>query len=132
MFKENLLLGKNIIVTGGGTGIGRSMTERFCELGAHVFIVSRKEEILKKTSEEINQKFNRNCVNYKACDISNPQMVDAMVSELFEQSNINVLLNNAAGNFIAKSETLSARAFEAISRIVYNGTAYMTLACGKK
>lgn len=132
MFKENLLLGKNIIVTGGGTGIGKSISTKFCELGANVFILSRKEDVLKNTCDELNQKFSRHAAHYKVCDISNPQMVTDVVDELFEKSNIDILINNAAGNFISKSESLSHRAFDAISKIVYNGTAYMTLACGKK
>lgn len=132
MFDQNLLAKKNILVTGGGTGLGRSMAERFVELGANVFIMSRKEDVLKKTCEEINEKSKRQAAQYKVCDISNPQNVQDVVDDLFSKEEIHALINNAAGNFICRSEDLSHRAFDIVSKIVYNGTAYMTLACGKK
>ena len=132
MFKENTLSGKNILVTGGGTGLGRCMSERFVELGANVIITSRKEDILKKTCDEINTKFNKKSMHYKVCDISNSQSVDDMVNGLFAEFEINTLVNNAAGNFICRSEDLSYRAFDIVTKIVLNGTTYVTLACGKK
>ena len=132
MYKEGFLSGKNIIVTGGGTGLGRSMSERFIELGANVFITSRKEDVLKKTCDEINTQFNRKAIQYRICDISNPQSVQETVNDLFSHYHINVLVNNAAGNFISRSENLSHRAFDIVTKIVFNGTAYFTLACGKK
>lgn len=132
MYQKEMLAGKNILITGGGTGIGKSIARRAAELGAHVFIVSRKEDVLKSTCTELNTGLERELVQYRVCDISNPQMVSDVVSELFAQHDIDVLLNNAAGNFIAKSEGLSARAFDAVSKIVYNGTAYVTLECGKR
>jgi len=132
MFEKNLLNNKNIIVTGGGTGIGKAITSKYAELGANVIIISRKEDVLKNTSNEINEKVGRQAITYKVCDISNPQMVQETVTDIFNSQDIHILLNNAAGNFIAKSEKLSHRAFDAISKIVYNGTAYVTLECGKK
>ncbi len=132
MFEKGLLSEKNIIVTGGATGLGKSMADRFVDLGANVYILSRKEEMLKNTCEEINNKYNREAVFYQVCDISNPQSVQEAINNLFSKYDINVLVNNAAANFICKSEKLSHRAFDIVSKIVYNGTAYVSLACGKK
>lgn len=132
MYQKEMLAGKNILITGGGTGIGKNIAFRAAELGAQVVITSRKEDVLKATCAELNARLEREALQYRVCDISNPQMVSEMVSELFSQYDIDVLLNNAAGNFIAKSEGLSARAFDAVSKIVYNGTAYVTLECGKR
>lgn len=132
MFEKDLLKQKTILVTGGGTGLGRSMAHRFAELGAQVIITSRKEDVLKKTVEEINQSLNRNALEYRVCDIGSPENVQNVIDELFSTREINVLLNNAAGNFICRSEEISHRAFDIVSKIVYNGTAYVTLACGKK
>ena len=80
----------------------------------------------------MNKKFNREAAFYKTCDISNPQNVEDVVNYLFDKHDINVLLNNAAGNFICRSEDLSHRAFDIVTKIVLNGTAYVSLACGKK
>lgn len=131
MFKDNLLLGKRILITGGGTGLGKSMATRFSELGADVIIAGRRLEVLKATSAEIEGKSGRP-VAFKQLDVRKPDMVERVFDEIWTQGPLSALVNNAAGNFIAQSERLSARAFDAVTSIVLNGTAYCTVAAGRR
>jgi len=131
MFKDNLLKGKTIIVTGGGTGLGKSMSERFSELGANVVITSRKLEILEKTAEEISAKTG-NPVLALQTDVRKPFENEKVIEATIEKfGKIDILLNNAAGNFISPTERLSYKAFDVIVDIVLKGTYNFTLAMGK-
>jgi NAD(P)-dependent dehydrogenase (short-subunit alcohol dehydrogenase family) len=131
MFVKDLLVGQRILVTGGGTGLGKSMSRRFAELGADVIICGRRTAVLEATAKEIEQATGRR-VAHHTCDIRDAAGVDAMMSRVWQDGPLQGLVNNAAGNFIARAERLSARAFDAIAGIVLHGTAYCTLAVGRR
>src|SRR4051812_18920520 len=125
MLKENSLQGKTIIVTGGGTGLGKSMVKCFLQLGAKVAIASRKEDVLIKAAEELVKEINgdpstslrvtKDSILPVKCDIRNYEEVEAMMKTVIEKfGSFNVLLNNAAGNFISPTERLSHRAFDTV------------------
>ncbi|MEP5610816.1 MAG: SDR family oxidoreductase [Cyclobacteriaceae bacterium] len=131
MLSADSLKGKTIIVTGGGTGLGKSMGSYFSELGANLVITSRKMEVLEKTAEEIKSK-SGNEVLCVACDVRDYEQVEMVISKTKEKfGNVDVLLNNAAGNFISPTERLSHRAFDTVVDIVLKGTYNFTLALGK-
>jgi NAD(P)-dependent dehydrogenase (short-subunit alcohol dehydrogenase family) len=130
MFSEEVLKGKKILITGGGTGIGKSLGTRFIELGAEVVICGRREEVLKGSVTEWTKAGGQ--ASYVVCDIRFPDKVDAMFEEIWRDRPLDGLINNAAGNFIARSETLSSRAFDSVINIVLHGSAYCTLAAGKR
>ncbi len=131
MFQPDALKGKTIIVTGGGTGLGKSMSTYFSELGANLVITSRKMDVLKKTALEITKK-TRNTVHCVPCDVRNYGQVERVIAESKEKfGQTDVLLNNAAGNFISPTERLSHRAFDAVVDIVLKGSYNFTLAMGK-
>jgi NAD(P)-dependent dehydrogenase (short-subunit alcohol dehydrogenase family) len=131
MFLPDLLKGKAILVTGGGTGLGKAMGQRFLELGAHLVICGRREQVLKDTTAEFDQQF-KGRTSWHVCDVRNPESVEAMVEAQWKRAPLDALLNNAAGNIAARSETLSTRAIDAVLGIVLHGTAYCTWACGKR
>ncbi len=131
MFRNDLLAGKRILVTGGGTGLGKNMGRRFLELGASLAICGRRENVLDDTRAEFARDFTAP-VETHVCDIRDPDAVEAMVARQWESGPIDVLVNNAAGNFVARTETLSHRAVDAVVGIVLHGTAYLTLACGRR
>jgi NAD(P)-dependent dehydrogenase (short-subunit alcohol dehydrogenase family) len=131
MFQADLLRGKKVLVTGGGTGLGKSMGRRFLELGAELVICGRREEVLADAVSEFDADFSGRA-SWRACDIRDAEAVEAMAGGIWRDGPLDVLVNNAAGNFLAKSETLSARAVDAVVRIVLGGTANMTLACGRR
>jgi NAD(P)-dependent dehydrogenase (short-subunit alcohol dehydrogenase family) len=131
MFRDDLLQDKRVLVTGGGTGLGKSMGRRFLELGARLVICGRREEVLGETVAEFEADFPGRAT-WHACDIRDADAVEAVIEEIWAAGPLDVLVNNAAGNFLAKSETLSPRAVDAVVGIVLSGTAYMTLACGKR
>ena len=130
MFDKELLKGKSIIVTGGGTGLGKSMATRFAELGANLVITSRRQEVIDKTAEELRDHGGK--VLAIACDVRDSEQVNEMVSQTVDEfGKIDILLNNAAGNFISPTEDLSPNAFKTIVDIVLNGTFNCTQAAGK-
>ncbi len=131
MFRSDLLAGKRVLVTGGGTGLGKSMGRRFLELGAHLVICGRRAEVLEETRDELGAATG-GTVETHPCDIRDAAAVDEMVSAIWRGGPLDALVNNAAGNFIARTETLSPRAVDAVVNIVLHGTAYATLACGKR
>ncbi len=132
MLKENALKEKTIIVTGGGTGLGKAMATYFSELGAKVAIASRKLDVLQETAKEIEAK-SGNSVLPVQCDVSDYESVENMLSDVNSSlGSPNGLVNNAAGNFISPTERLSHRAFDRIVDIVLRGTYNCTLAFGKK
>ncbi len=131
MLKENSFKGKTIVVTGGGTGLGKAMTKYFSELGANVVISSRKIEVLEKTAEEISSKTGKEVFPVQ-CDVSDYKQVENMLNESIKKfGKVDSLVNNAAGNFISPTERLSNRAFDIIVNIVLRGTYNCTLAFGK-
>jgi len=131
MLKEGSLKGKVILVTGGGTGLGRSMSKYFLELGAKVIIASRKLEVLEKTAEELRNE-TKGEVLPVACDIRNILEVENLLAVSIEKfGTIDVLVNNAAGNFISPTERLSSKAFDIVVDIVLKGTYNCTLTLGK-
>ena len=132
MLKENSLKDKVILVTGGGSGLGKSMVKYFLELGANVIITSRREELLHDVAEEFNSKYESEVFPI-ACDVRNIEQVEKVIDNSFKKfSKIDCLLNNAAGNFISPTERLSTRAFDAVIDIVLKGTINFSLTLGKK
>jgi len=131
MLRDDALKGKVIIVTGGGSGLGKSMTKYFLELGAKVAITSRNIEKLQKTAQELASETGESCLAL-ACDVRHYDQVEAMIAETIKAFGpIDILLNNAAGNFISPTERLSANAFDTIIDIVLKGSKNCTLALGK-
>jgi NAD(P)-dependent dehydrogenase (short-subunit alcohol dehydrogenase family) len=131
MFQSDLLKGRTILITGGGTGLGRAMALRFAELGAQIFIAGRREDPLKQTVADIRATGAR--AAYATTDIRDFAAVEAMVAAAEKEFGaVDTLINNAAGNFIARTEKLSPNAFNAVIGIVLQGTFYCTLALGRK
>lgn len=131
MFQNDLLKGRTILITGGGTGLGRSMALRFASLGANLFLVARREEPLKETASEIQAAGAR--AAYAQADIRDFETVEKVVETAEREfGGVDTLVNNAAGNFIARTEKLSPNAFNAVVGIVLQGTFFCTLALGKK
>lgn len=131
MLKEGTLKNKTIIVTGGGTGLGKSMTKYFLELGANVVITSRKMDVLEKTASELSAQTQGNCFPV-SCDVRNYEEVEHVLHKTVEKfGGVEILVNNAAGNFISPTERLSHRAFDSVVDIVLKGSYNCTLAAGK-
>ena len=131
MLRDDALKGKTIVVTGGGSGLGKSMTTYFLELGANVVITSRNIEKLETVKKELEEETGGTVLPVQ-CDVRNYDEVEAMVqASVKEFGTVDVLLNNAAGNFISPTERLSANAFDTIIDIVLKGTKNCTLAFGK-
>ena len=131
MLKDGALKGKTLVVTGGGTGLGRSMSKYFLQLGANVVITSRKLDVLQKTAAELEAETGGNVLPL-ACDVRNDFEVEQVLKQTLEKfGSVHGLLNNAAGNFISPTERLSAKAFGVIIDIVLKGTVNCTLAFGK-
>ena len=131
MLRDDALKGKTIVVTGGGSGLGKAMSTYFMELGANVAITSRNLEKLQNTAKELEIQTGGNCLPLQ-CDVRNYHEVEAMLAATLERfGKVDVLLNNAAGNFISPTERLSANAFDTIIDIVLKGTKNCTLAFGK-
>ena len=132
MFRDGLMAGERILVTGGGTGLGREMAEAFLKLGATVYICGRRQVKLDETAAELTALHGGKIVGM-ACDIRDADAIHAMVDAIWADGGaLTGLVNNAAGNFISKTEDLSPRAFDAIANIVFRGTFYMTLDIGKR
>ena len=132
MLKENSLVNKVILVTGGGSGLGKSMVKYFLELGANVVITSRREEVLNEVAKEFNSKYEPEVFPI-SCDVRKIDEVENVINESFKKfGKIDCLVNNAAGNFISPTERLSTRAFDAVIDIVLKGTINFTLNLGKR
>lgn len=129
MFRNDLLKSKRILITGGGTGLGKGMAARFLELGATVHICGRREEVLEQTVVELSTK---GTIHAIPCDVRSVDAVEAMIDAIWREGPIDILVNNAAGNFIARTEELSPRAWEAVIGIVLMGTLNCTMACGRR
>lgn len=131
MFVDDLLAGSRILVTGGGTGLGLAMGRRFLELGAALVICGRRGDVLREAAERLATD-HPGRIDHHVCDIRDPEAVAAMVAAIWEGGPLTALVNNAAGNFVARTETLSHRAVDAVLATVLHGTAYVTLACGRR
>lgn len=131
MLKENALKGKTIIVTGGGTGLGKAMGKYFLQLGANLVITSRKENVIKQTAQEMEAETGGKVLAV-ACDVRDYSQVENVLAETIKTfGRVDVLLNNAAGNFVLPTERLSANAFSTIIDIVLKGSVNCSLALGK-
>lgn len=132
MFKDGLLNGKRILVTGGGTGLGEVMSHAYARLGATVYICGRRADVLNETAKRIAGETGAKVMGIP-CDIRVAEAVDDMVAQIWADGGaLTGLVNNAAGNFISRTEDLSPRGFNAIADIVFRGSFYVTLACGKR
>lgn len=131
MFQPDLLKDRAIFLTGGGTGLGRSMALHFAKLGARLFLIGRREEPLKMTCDEIHR--DGGAAAYTTCDVRDYNAVEtAMTTAENHWGEIDTLVNNAAGNFMARTEKLSPNAFQAVVGIVLNGTFHCTLTFARR
>lgn len=132
MFEKDLLRGQHILVTGGATGLGQAMTSHFLALGADVAICGRRKAMCDTAAEVWRAEYpDRRVLTYQL-DIRDAAAVDAVVGDIWTTTPLTGLVNNAAGNFVAQTETLSSRAFDAIANIVFHGSFYVTNAVGKR
>lgn len=132
MFRTDLLAGKRILITGGGTGLGRELTEEYLRLGAELHICGRRRSVLEDTAAVLCAKHGGS-VRTHVCDVRVPAAVDEMVERIWTESGaLTGLVNNAAGNIISPTQSLSPRAFDAVAGIVFHGSFYVTQACGKR
>jgi NAD(P)-dependent dehydrogenase (short-subunit alcohol dehydrogenase family) len=131
MYREGLMEGERILVTGGGTGLGRVMAEAFLKLGASVHICGRREGKLQETANELMGRHGGS-VSIHACDIRSHESIDEMILDIWQDGPLTSLVNNAAGNFVSRTEDLSVNGFNAIADTVFRGTFYMTHACGTR
>jgi NAD(P)-dependent dehydrogenase (short-subunit alcohol dehydrogenase family) len=131
MFERNLLAGKRILVTGGGSGLGAAMGRRFVELGAELIICGRRLELLEETAAQMRSDLGGKVAAVR-CDIRDGAEVDAVMDAIWREAPLDVLVNNAAATFIAQTEHLSFRAADAILAPTLHGTMYCTLAAGKR
>ncbi len=131
MLRADSLKGRTIIITGGGTGLGRSMGKYFLELGANLVITSRKIDVLQKAASDM-MKETGGKVLAVACDVRKYEEIENVIKRTEDEfGQVHGILNNAAGNFISPTERLSHRAFDIVVDIVLKGTYYTTLAAGK-
>ncbi len=132
MFRPGLMAGERILVTGGGSGLGKEMAEGFLALGASVYICGRRGAVLEETANELRERHGGKIVPI-ACDIRKPEAITAMVDSIWADGGaLTGVVNNAAGNFISRTEDLTVNGFNAISDIVFRGTFYLTLDIGKR
>jgi NAD(P)-dependent dehydrogenase (short-subunit alcohol dehydrogenase family) len=131
MFQPGLFKAKRILVTGGGTGLGRAMAEAFLALGAEVAICGRRKQVCEATAAELMAAHGGKVAAY-GVDIRDAAAVESMVDDIFREGPLTGLVNNAAGNFISRTQDLSPRGFDAIANIVMHGSFYVTHAVGKR
>jgi len=129
MFSPDLLQSKRILITGGGTGLGKGMATRFLDLGATVYICGRREEVLQSTANELKSKGSIHAI---PCDVRNLEAVEQMIETIWKDGPLDILVNNAAGNFISRTEDLSPNAWQSVINIVLMGTLNCTMACGRR
>jgi len=128
---NNLLQGKRVLITGGGTGLGKSMGRRFMELGADLVICGRRAQVLEEVASEFQNQFGRP-VKFVSCDVRSSEQVEAMFDTIWSSGQLDVLVNNAAGNFVAQTHRLSARAIDSVLGVCLHGGAYCTVAAGRR
>ena len=131
MFKPGLMKGERILITGGGTGLGKEMAEACLMLGAHVYICGRRGGVLQETAKALTDAHGGQ-ITPIACDIRVPEAIHDMMDEIWAGGALTGLVNNAAGNFISRTEDLSPRGFDAIANIVFRGSFFVTLDAGKR
>jgi NAD(P)-dependent dehydrogenase (short-subunit alcohol dehydrogenase family) len=131
MFSAHLFANKRILITGGGTGLGRAMAAQFLALGADIYICGRRKSVCEDTARELMAEHGGS-VQAFGVDIRNAADVDAMIEEIFADGPLTDLVNNAAGNFISRTEDISTNGFDAIANIVMHGTFYVTHAVGRR
>lgn len=131
MFQNDLLRNKRILITGGGTGLGKGACQRFLELGAEVYICGRRHEVLLATEQELRERTGGR-IHSRPCDVRDAAAVEELIDIVWGDGPLDVLMNNAAGNFIARTEDLSLGAFQSVIGIVLMGTLHATLACGRR
>ena len=136
MFKPGLMQGERVLITGGGTGLGKVMAEACLMLGAQVYICGRRGGVLDETAKALNDQHAASSggfVKGVACDIRVPEAIHDMLDQVWADGGaLTGLVNNAAGNFISRTQDLSTRAFDAIANIVFRGSFFVTLDCGKR
>ena len=132
MYRPGLMTGERILITGGGTGLGKVMAEACLMLGAEVYICGRRGVVLEETAKELMAAHGGKCVGIP-CDIRVPEAITDMIDTIWSDGGaLTGLVNNAAGNFISRTEDLSPRGFDAIANIVFRGSFFVTLECGKR
>ncbi|HSW08647.1 SDR family oxidoreductase [Aquabacterium sp.] len=132
LYKPGLLNGQRILITGGGTGLGRVMAEGFLMLGAQVYLCGRRGPVVEDTAGELMARHGGQATGL-ACDIRQPDAITEMLDRIWADGGaLTGLVNNAAGNFVSRTEDLSVRGFDAVSNIVLRGSFSMTLDCGKR
>lgn len=131
MFNDQLLAGRRILVTGGGTGLGKGMAAKFLQLGAEVHICGRRKIVCDETATELMGEYGGRVVSH-GVDIRNAMAVDEMVEQIWTGGPLTDLINNAAGNFVSRTQDLSPRGFDAVANIVMHGTFYVTHAVGRR
>lgn len=127
----NSLAGKAALITGGGSGLGLAIGRRFMALGADLAICGRREAVLQEAAAQLEAEFGRP-VRWQVCDVRDAEAVERMLDAFWAAQPLDILVNNAAGNFLARSETLSPRAVAAVLDIVAKGAAYCTLGIGRR
>jgi NAD(P)-dependent dehydrogenase (short-subunit alcohol dehydrogenase family) len=136
MYRPGLMSGERVLVTGGGTGLGKEMAEAFLLLGARVYIIGRRGGVLQETADALNTAHadvSGGYVSGLACDIRAAEAISETLDQVWADGGaLTGLVNNAAGNFISRTEDLSPRGFDAIANIVFRGSFFMTLDCGKR
>jgi NAD(P)-dependent dehydrogenase (short-subunit alcohol dehydrogenase family) len=131
MFEKGLLAGKRILITGGGSGLGAAMGRRFAELGAELIICGRRRDVLEAAVATIREEF-ASPAHVIPCDIRDGNAVEAMMETIWREAPLDILVNNAAATFIARTEQLSFRAADAILSPTLHGAMYCTLAAGRR
>ncbi|VTU45802.1 putative 2,4-dienoyl-CoA reductase (plasmid) [Variovorax sp. SRS16] len=131
MFSETMLAGKRVLITGGGTGLGKTVGRRAVELGAELTIVGRRAEVLSETAAEFDA-LGQKKTTAIACDIREGEAVAQMMDQAWQAGPQDVVVNNAAGTMLARSETLSSRAVDAVLRVSLHGATYVSLEAGRR
>ncbi len=132
MFNPDLLRGRHVLITGGGTGLGLAIGTRFLELGASLVICGRRVAVLEAAAATLRATRPGADITTIGCDVRDPAAVEAMLDTIWQARPLDILVNNAAGNFLAQSHRLSVRAVDAVLGIVLHGSAYCTLGCGRR
>ena len=131
MFKSDLLKGERILVTGGGSGLGKEMAEAFLALGADVVICGRRKDVLQSAGRAMMSQHG-GAVTAIVCDIRSPEAIASLLEEIWATAPLTGLVNNAAGNFVSRTQDLSIRGFDAIANTVFRGSYYMTSEVAKR
>jgi len=133
MFRDDLMQGARVLVTGGGTGLGRIMATALAGLGARVYICGRRGGVLDETAAAINARHGEGCCTGWVCDLRDPDSIEALLKRIWADGGaLTGLVNNAAANFISRAEDVSAKGFNAIAEPVMRGTFLMTTGCGRR